>query len=31
VGGKIVVGKFVEEQRPTFMDRRAAHAAKRAK
>ena len=30
LGGKIVVGKFVEEQRPTFMDRRAAHAARRA-
>jgi len=26
LGGKIVVGKFVEEQRPTFMDRKAAHA-----
>ena len=29
LGGKIVVGKFVEEQRPTFMDRKAAHAQRR--
>jgi len=29
LGGKIVVGKFVAEQRPTFMDRKAASATRK--